>query len=226
MKPVIVIPVRDRLDLTAPLVETLHDQGGYRDLLVYDNGSTDGTAAWLRDKGVTRIDAAGWGIHEMWNHGLGVAEKAESPAVILNNDLELDGKPGWVTRLCAPLDSGWAVVCPNYDGRISHRGIDPVHLVCGGRYDGTGGLAGFAFAMSPDVVRTYRFPEEPRWWFGDTDLVREMTKRNRHCGLVIDIGVTHLDGGSQTAKDHISDEQCRADMEWFENKWGAACVTE
>ena len=220
--PVVIIPVRDKLDLTQSIVEALIEDGGYSDLIVFDNGSKDGTWNWLRTQHLFAIPAPKATLHEMWNRGLHRAAHTGAPAVILNNDIEIDDKADWLERLCAPLKDGWSVTCPNYDGR---GGVFPVESlrgkgVCGHRYNGTGGLAGFAFAMAPDIAASHRFPTEAMWWFGDTDLVLTMEDQNHDIGLVRDVGVTHLDGGSQTTKEHDLSEQFKQDQEWFENKWG------
>ena len=61
-------------------------------------------------------------------------------------------------------------VSGNYDGRPG-VGVQQVHGICAGRYDGSGGLAGFAFALRAEWLATgYRFPTEAKWYFGDNDL--------------------------------------------------------
>lgn len=223
MHPItVVIPVKNRLDLTRPLVETLVGQGGYDQILVYDNGSTDQTADWLATQdAVTAIDAADWGLHDMWNDGLERTARGGCTA-ILNNDLALDGKPGWLQRLCAPLhESLWGSVCPNYDGRERGQHEGPVrrlHGLCNGRYDGTGGLAGFAFVV-PHYIH-YRFPTELRWWYGDADFVKTLDAGPFPPGMVLDVGVTHLEGGSATAKSYNLSDAIKRDRRWFERKWG------
>lgn len=223
-KPVVAIPVKNRLDLTRPLVEALLEDDGYGEIRVYDNGSTDGTREWLAGVPVLGLFTPDLSLHEMWNDAVKVAAGHEAPCVILNNDLVLDGKPGWLKRLCAPLGDGWAATCPNYDGREHWADVEPLQSICAGRYDGTGGLSGFAFALAPRVVRTYRFPEEMLWWFGDTDLCRTLDRRQEPYGMVIGCGVTHVGGGSQTAKDHDLSEQQAKDQAAFEAKWGALCT--
>lgn len=225
MKVAVVIPVRNRLDLTKPLVEALEKDGGADSILVYDNGSTDGTADWLVGRGpVThRVEAANVALHRMWNAGIEAAHARhgeDTAVVFLNNDLRLDGEPHWVLRLVDPLHNGWGATCPNYDGRRDWMPVIRLDGVCGNLYDGTGGLAGFAFAVAPSVLKTYRFPEEAKWWFGDTDLAWTLNDLDIPYGMVMGVGVEHIGGGSQTAKDHDLTEQCKADKAWFEAKWG------
>ena len=237
MSSLVAIPVRNRLDLTRLLVEALLSQAKEGDrLLVYDNGSTDGTREWFAGKEpghrrwkseLVRMEAPGHTLHEMWNHAASMAVGLGCHLVLLNNDLELDGEPDWIDRLVQPLGDGWDALCPNYDNRADWRWVLPLHGVCGAKYDGTGGLAGFAFAISKHFLKPtgYRFPTEAKWWFGDTDLAFTLEKEGRHYGMVRDVRVTHVGGGSQTAKDHDLSAQCVADKAWFESKWGALCTT-
>lgn len=220
MKPVAVIPVKNRLDLTKPLVETLLSHKDCK-VVLFDNGSKDGTAEWAaRVKGLSYVGAPDSTLHEMWNAGCTIAGVDGQPAVILNNDIELDGEPAWVSRLVAPLEYGWGALCPNYDSRRDYRAVMPLQGISAGREDGTGGLSGFAFALSPSVMGWYRFPVDAKWWFGDTDLCRTLDARGVPYGMVLDVGLTHIGGGSQTAKDHDIAPQCIKDRAWFESKWG------
>ena len=216
--PVVIIPVKNRLDLTSPLVDALLAQGGYHSLLVYDNGSTDGTADWLDESAAGRVHADGWTLHEMWNGGITTAGMFGAPAVFLNNDIEIHGDD-WLKRLCDGLDeTGYSAVCPNYDGRTA-EGIEPLNGIAAGKEDGTGGLAGFAFAVHPRFLRDYRFPTDLKWWCGDADMVCTMDLKGFAYGMVTNVAVTHIEGGSQTAKDHDLADTIRADRTVFREKW-------
>lgn len=215
MRLTVVIPVRNRLDLTKPIVSELRRQGGYDQLIVYDNGSDDGTDGWLAEHGIDTVNAAGKTIHQMWNHGIeraigGLAPDPPSDAVVfLNNDLELDGKPDWLTRLVAPMDHQWDAVSPRTAGK-------PIGKV-GGR-----GLVGFAFAVHARFLKDYRFPEELKWHYGDTDLFHTLDEQRRVTGVNGLVSVTHIGGGSQTAKDHELIPTINRDRDWFQAKWVAA----
>ena len=216
----IIIPVKNQLDLTAPLLRVLIEQGGYHRILVYDNGSTDGTKNFLTNMTADRIDATGWGLHRMWNHGLDHTPR-DSHAVILNNDLELDGKDDWLQRLVAPLAGNWTAICPNYDGReVEDCPVLPLKGLAWNLPKGRGGLSGFAFALDAAFSNGYRFPEELNWWYGDHDLVMTLDARGLPYGMALECGVTHVGGGSQTAKDYNLEPAIRRDKKWFHRKWG------
>jgi GT2 family glycosyltransferase len=221
VNPTIVIPVKNRLDLTAPLVDELVRQGGYRQLRVYDNGSTDGTMDWLlsRTPDVWVMDVAEWTLHKMWNDG--IESSGGGPVVFLNNDIVLDGKPDWIRRLCSPLAYRWAATCPNYDGRTTVSPVQRLRGISAGRTDGTGGLSGFAFAVRGDVLTTYRFPESMKWWCGDRDLVAHLHINGLPYGMVADVGVTHIGGGSQTVKAEGAEKHLEDDRAAFSEKWEA-----
>ena len=73
----VVLPVKDRFELTASLVEQLAAQGGYETLFILDNGSTDGSTDWLRRRSATArlevVEAPDRQIYELWNLGAGLA---------------------------------------------------------------------------------------------------------------------------------------------------------
>jgi GT2 family glycosyltransferase len=214
----VVVPFKDRLDLTAQLIESLE---GYARLLLFDNGSeSPPPEEW------SSIPAAGMNIHQMWNAGVEAA-LAESGGrcniAILNNDIKVNR--GFLDQLARTLrfDDRMVAVCPNYDGRDFDADIQVVQGICANRYDGTGGLAGFAFMVKGEWFEAgYRFPEELAWWFGDNDFVCTVAKAGGALGLVKHVHCEHIGGGGQTARPADFDERIRADREWFQAKWAAA----
>lgn len=233
---VAVIPVKDRLDLTTNLVHQLRGQGGCDEIVVCDNGSGTKTKNWLGSQDdVTVIDCPDLGVNEMWNAGAEHALIKHGPRVhvaFLNNDLDLG--PAFLRTLSQALTDHreLAAVCGNYDGRTATTPVVETTDICAGRYDGTGGFAGFAFMLRGEWLGTgYRFPEECKWWFGDNDLIMSIIRADTHrgyddrpskAGIVVGAKVTHLDGGSLTAGDvgwSKYQEQTERDREAFEAKW-------
>ena len=51
-----------------------------------------------------------------------------------------------------------------------------VFNTCGSRYDGTGGLAGFAMMLRSELAKVYSFDEQLTWWYGDDDVLLWVTK--------------------------------------------------
>lgn len=219
----VVVPVKDNFEMTRALISQLFEQGGYDDLLVFDNGTTDpDMLAWLEAQDVAEVfDAKGAGIHDMWNAGVAEAKarhNGRADVVFLNNDLRLSDS--FVLRLCAGLHSDPALcaVSGNYDGRRG-SGVIQVHGIQAGLMDGSGGLAGFAFAVRSSFLDEYEFPTDMRWWYGDNDLCLSIDAAGGWYGIVPDALVEHLDGGSQTDRPADWDEIVAADRAAFEAKW-------
>jgi GT2 family glycosyltransferase len=196
----VVIPVKERLDLTRPLVEHLAREGGYETLFVLDNGSGDGTAEWLRRRPVHTmvqgVDAAGLSIYGMWNLGVRLARDRHPSAnvAILNNDIRPG--PQFVSRLAAGLRSRpdlW-VVSPNYDHRPV-RGVQYVQSTFK-----RGGVAGFAFMARGEAFDEICFDEGFHWWYGDDDFVAQVEARGGRAGIVGEATVEHIGGGAQTVR--------------------------
>ena len=127
----IVIPVFNRLDLTRQCLESVwkYTPDGDAEIIVVDNGSTDGTAEELRDlQEQGRIQAIvneeNLGFARACNMG---ATAANHPYVLfLNNDTEVT--PDWLEPLVSTLDLdpkvgavGSRMLFP--DGTIQHAGV-------------------------------------------------------------------------------------------------------
>jgi len=217
VRPLVGIPVLNHWeDLTLPLLRQLLVQDEASHIMVMDNGSTDDTRAGCDALGVGWHDCRGWNIHAMWNFALSMSQGR--PVAILNNDLAIG--PNFLARLgrALQIDPQLAVVCPNYDGRIDTRWTYTTEI-CAGRYDGTGGIAGFAFMAAADWAGDYRFPEQLTWWFGDNHLVATAALARRRCAVIGSSMCEHLDGGGKTGSwdDPKIKPTLDADRRWFEN---------
>ena len=212
---VAVIPMKDRVELTRALVDQLVAQGECAEIVVCDNGSNVAERHQVDRMEVTVLDCPGLGIHEMWNRAVEniVSDKGHrhrARIAFLNNDIRIG--PAFMSTLSKAFDEDPDVraVSANYDGRTAEGSVVLVEDICAGRYDGTGGLAGFAFMVRGDYFTSgYRFPEVCKWWYGDNDLVQAILTGGGKVGLAIGAEVEHLDGGSKTAGD------------WFEPAWTA-----
>lgn len=228
-RPIVaVIPTKDRLDLLRPLVEQIRGQGEAAEVIVCDNGSGPDTKAWLAgQQDITVLDLPDVGIHHMWNAGVDyVTERYGRSAHIafLNNDLRLGA--GFLGAMSRALESDNTLVAVsgNYDGRRHPGLVQHVDDICAGRYDGTGGLAGFAFMVNAAWFGGgYRFPEQCMWWYGDTDLVALVRKVGAKVGIALGAEVEHLDGGGKTGAWDSPEMQAQlaADKAAFFQRWAA-----
>jgi len=101
----VVIPTWNGRELLARALASLRDQR-FRDfdVVVVDNGSTDGTPEWVRaehPEAELVVLGGNRGFAAAVNAGIGQA-RGEFVA-LLNNDMELD--PGWLAELVAALDT-------------------------------------------------------------------------------------------------------------------------
>lgn len=235
-----VVPVKDKFALTSGIVEQLREQA-VDQIIVVDNGSGKKTRNWLDSQpDVLVLDAPDAGIHEMWNMGA-VKALVSSPAgcdvFFVNNDVELG--EGCVGILSEALrdNPDLVVVCPNYDERIgasNHSWFASADFprpekieyrtdICADRYDGTGGIAGFAFMVRGEFLHRYRFPEDCKWWFGDNDLLLTVQASGFKSAIVLDASCVHLDGGGKTGnwEDPAMQAQLTADRDAFMARWSA-----
>lgn len=207
---VAVVPVKNNLKYTQGIVEQL--EAAEVPTLIMDNGSDGETLDYLSGLAVANRGQVALGptsvttqpgktIHEMWNFGIDFAlQDPDCTAVaILNNDLALG--PQALQRCAAALTDDLVLTCPNYDRREA-SGLVYTNEICANRYDGTGGIAGFAMILSAKWLRDtgYRFPDDLTWWYGDNDLLATVLADGKSAAIVADATCVHLDGGGQTGK--------------------------
>lgn len=116
----VVIPVMDNLALTRLCLESMLVDRRTRDLelVVVDNGSVDGTAAYLQQLAARTLNLRV--LTQERNLGyaaavnLGVAASTAEVVVLCNNDVVVT--PGWIDRLVGHLAPGVGLVAPVTDG--------------------------------------------------------------------------------------------------------------
>lgn len=220
----VVIPVKDQREMTENLLNQLDRQGGYDGIIVLDNGSGEETKKYLEEQSIARvIDAEGAGIHRMWNMGMEIALERGSACNItfLNNDLILGDN--FIKNLATALRAGHRLmaISPNYDGRVIPS-TTIYDRICANRYDGTGGVPGFAFMVKGEwFADGYRFPEECMWWFGDNDILNSMLKNGYFWGITPNTTVDHIGGGGQTGDwdAYMASPVFKTDAAAFYAKW-------
>ena len=109
MKTSIIIPVHNQPALTRLCVDSIrkHTRPGSYELIIVDNGSTDGTAEWLDHQPDVRVIRLGnnAGFPAACNRGL--AEAEGDHLLLLNNDTVVT--PRWLDNLLDALHSGGRV---------------------------------------------------------------------------------------------------------------------
>jgi GT2 family glycosyltransferase len=217
---VVAIPTKSRWDLLEPLLSDLSGQGAAHIVVIDDGLPVEDRAELDEVDGVTVLESPGGGIHAMWNLALDWAqERGRYHVALLNDDITTDGKVVEVMADAFRVDANLAVASPRYDGRPGH-GIVYTDEICANRYDGSGGVAGFAMWLAADFAASYRFPEDCVWWFGDNDAVLSARLAGGNCGIVLGCDVVHVDGGGQSGGWDANDPVLRADEQAFRRKWG------
>ncbi len=94
MNGAILIVARNNVHLTKAAVRTALAQNVPCDVLVIDNASTDGTAAWLRSKEHEKLHVATYPVQrslaQCWNFGITYMHRNHyGPVLVLNNDVEI-----------------------------------------------------------------------------------------------------------------------------------------
>ena len=216
----VVIAAKDRHDMTRTLLSQL-DKNAFVHL--FDNGSdppldvaAEGTA------GTWTHDAEGWQLHRMWNAGLdAAAEHAKNKGfdkwnvAILNNDIEVP--PGFLAGLEGGLradDNNW-VSYPNYHGAEIPAGKAVATQGQGG--DGRT-LSGWAFMLRGESG--LRFDEQFAWWYGDSDIQKQVEAAGKYVVCVGGVHCNHLHPNESTMNDPVRIAQALEDEKKFAAKWG------
>ena len=126
---------------------------------------------------VTKVDGQP-GIHVMWNTAMTRCH-AGSHIFFLNDDVVLSGRSLDVMSALLDRDKRIGLLSPNYDSRQFAQPTFDVAHTCRGRYDGTGGIPGFAMMLAADLAAQWRFDETMKWWYGDDDLVHWVVRQVR-----------------------------------------------
>jgi GT2 family glycosyltransferase len=99
VKVSIIIPVLNQLEYTKMCLESIYNNStpGTYEIIVVDNGSTDGTAAWLKGKKniIVIKNRKNIGVAAAWNQG--IKKSRYDYVCIINNDLILSA--GWLDAL-------------------------------------------------------------------------------------------------------------------------------
>jgi glycosyltransferase involved in cell wall biosynthesis len=219
---IVAIPVKNKLEWTAPLVEhlLLHDE--IDELWIYDNGSTHKTEDWIAnrrriDKRLHRIEAPKMPLYHMWNTMIEIAnEKSDKcDLAILNNDIRL---PPFAIRDMSRLMREGDFCITSVDPTLAAlytKGIgwwnseraqpSPIEPYC--EQVGLGFRVGWAFVLAAEFWKGEEYAIHPDYdvYYGDDDLYRRAMARGGRVCIARGIGSDHAEGQSG----------------WDMNKWDA-----
>ena len=216
----VVIPTKSNLQGLKELLSDLsNDQSVETICVVADGDATFAAIADFHIHAEVIVVPEGSGIQYMWNRGMEVVGMSNHVA-FLNDDVRLG--ENCMSTLTEILDNDSAVglVCPNYSDVEMFANRD-VFDTCRSRYDGTGGMAGFAMVLHRELITQWTFDENLTWWYGDDDLVRWVThvvgKR-----AVISCGARCVHDDSATIRTNPPTNfgnLVEQDRLYFESKW-------
>ena len=161
----------------------------------------------------------GVGIQHMWNRGIEAVGR-DVHIAFLNDDVRLEQH--CLSSLSDSLDNDPTIglICPNYSS-IDMNADQIVLNTCGSRYDGTGGLAGFAMMLRSDLVKVWNFDENLTWWYGDDDILMWVTRTlGMHAAISHTARCQHADSVTiQTNPPADFGRLVAEDREYFRSKW-------
>lgn len=210
------------------------------DVIVVDNGSSDGTPEYVRDlPKVTLIEnGKNLGYAKAVNIGIRAAD-ADADIVLLNNDVELI-EPDWLERLATTADSDsklgvLGVKIVRDDGTLQHCGAYlPVDTMWGqqlaggevdiGQYAGIQDCESVVFACAyikrTTVKNVGLLSEDYFAYFEDTDYCLRTSLAGLRVAVCGDIRVKHSENSSTKVNKVSHSNIFQASQETFRKKWG------
>jgi GT2 family glycosyltransferase len=216
------IPVKNSLKWTAPLVEQLLLGDDIDYLWIYDNGSSDGTKAWVKhrqilDSRLIYIDASHMKFYEMWNDMVDMASNyAGAKLAILNNDIRL---PHMALKIMATHMDGYQLA--QVDGR--RTSFDAIMDPHPSEIRWTERI-GHAFMLDVAFWADQKYAVHPDFiiWFGDDDLFKRCAERGGRICEIRNVGCNHAWHESYlhyTSTHSSMSDDIREDKETFLRIW-------
>lgn len=204
-----VVASKDRPEMLATLRAQL--DGQVDKVFVLDNG--------YDTPPYDSVSAQGWPLHRMWNAGIGMAAAAAEGkphnVLIVNDDVEVPNE------LCSQLEAALRSHDDHWAAYPNHRELDlkPGEVV---RTESSGmagqTLSGWCFMLRGEAG--LRFDEQFEWWYGDSDLERQVRAAGKHVVCAGGCYANHLDPLRSTLDDPERLAQAEADEARFAAKWG------
>jgi glycosyltransferase involved in cell wall biosynthesis len=173
----VVIPTKSNMDGLRRLVAEISEDPAVGKSAIIGDGhmamTTLGGQVWPRNVVLLGVQPE-TGIHRMWNAALNHL-KSDNYVAFVNDDVIATSDT--LSQIVAEMERhpNIGLMCPRYDERPMSDIPLAVSSTCRGRYDGTGGLAGFFMVLRPNLRNIWRFDERMKWWYGDDDLLRWVT---------------------------------------------------
>lgn len=219
MRVIAAIPVRNQLKWTAPLVEHLLLADDLTEVWIYDNGSTDMTAEWVKsrallDSRLMYLNMSQMRLYDMWSHMIKSASTiSEARLAILNNDIRL---PQMALKTMAERMDGYQIAC--IDRTV--RGSEPIEdLPVSPAWWGE--KTGWCFMVDPSFWKEEKYPIHPnlRIWWGDDDLFRRAQVRGGKICVVRGVGCDHFEWSSDSEYPGDKWADVEFDRAEFERIW-------
>lgn len=213
----VVIPFKSNVNGLMMLVAALMHDSNVAQIIVVADGVAAYKALRPLPQSVYRVLAPeGVGISAMWNIGSKVGKSTH--VAFINDDVTLD--TDCITNMLYSLERNpsYGMVCPQYANSDEKKDIVTLDT-CRGRYDGTGGIAGFCMMFARDL-RHFAFDENMLWYWSDDDAMRQVHQMGRHTTIVATARCIHAH--SQTINNDPPNnfvEQIERDRQYFEQKW-------
>jgi len=219
----VIIPTKSNISGLIECIESFIDSSIVEKIYVV----ADGNSAYnnIKDKVnnyqkvVLSKVKEGSGIHVMWNKAL--RETKNTHCLFLNDDVQISAEDIKVLSGALDMQKEFGLICPNYDARKFSAAFQLMDQTCRGRYDGTGGLAGFCMMLSKDLTPLWSFDESMKWWYGDDDLLNWTTRTVKKQAVLTTLADCSMNASWTINNDPPKDfaSEVNKDKEIFMLKW-------
>ena len=212
MKIAIYTLTRDRLDYTKRSFESLAKKAGCDyDHYIIDNGSEDGTVAWLNSNlnkfQYVLCNAENKGISGASNQALDIISETDDYDLIIKMDNDClvisENILGQVAEIYSDIPEHAAkhILSPYVKG-INNQPMRARYIMYAGRRIGLTGIVGGLFHIVPgEVYKNYRYPEKlPKAWGQDDHFCNHIKSIGCETGYIEGLIVEHMDTTDGQAK--------------------------